>query len=391
VTATLRHVETVPFPVAVVDDDPKLRTRLVMQLGESARASSHASLDDADSEGPMVLVIGPSFASGAGLSQVAALLRARPDVNAVMVVDELTTDLLQRAIRAGINDVITVPAELGEAVERAVESLSVLPSGPTSTSTADGDGERGRVITVFSTKGGSGKSVVAANLAAVLAQRSDKPVVLLDADLQFGDVAVMLKLTPQNTIVDAVSSLHRLDAQLLRSLLTTHERSGLLVLAAPTEPAFADQVNPAAMVKILDILRTFCGHIVIDTPSHFTDVVLSILEESDDIVLVAGMDIPNIKNVKIGLQTLRLLDMSASKLKLVLNRANAKVKLDVSEVERTLQLKADCLVPSDVVVPRSVNKGIPVIFDAPKSGVARSFEQLADLFTADVGAKRRGR
>jgi pilus assembly protein CpaE len=131
--------------------------------------------------------------------------------------------------------------------------------------------------------------------------------------------------------------------------------------------------------------------VVIDTPSHFTDVVLSILEESDDIVLVAGMDIPNIKNVKIGLQTLRLLDMSASKLKLVLNRANAKVKLDVSEVERTLQLKADSLVPSDVVVPRSVNKGIPVIFDAPKSGVARSMEQLADLFSADVGAKRRGR
>jgi pilus assembly protein CpaE len=118
-------------------------------------------------------------------------------------------------------------------------------------------------------------------------------------------------------------------------------------------------------------------------------VVLSILEESDDIVLVAGMDIPNIKNVKIGLQTLRLLDMSSSKLKLVLNRANAKVKLDVSEVERTLQLKADSLVPSDVVVPRSVNKGIPVIFDAPKSGVARSMEQLADLFTVDASAKRR--
>ena len=109
------------------------------------------------------------------------------------------------------------------------------------------------------------------------------------------------------------------------------------------------------------------------------------------IVLVAGMDIPNIKNVKIGLQTLRLLDMSSSKLKLVLNRANAKVKLDVSEVERTLQLKADSLVPSDVVVPRSVNKGIPVIFDAPKSGVARSMEQLADLFKVGAASKRRGR
>lgn len=392
-TTTLSPVETVPFPVAVVDDDPKLRTRLVMQLGESARASAHATVGEAtaDSDGPMVLVVGPSFSEGLGLSEVAALLRSRPDVSAVMVVDELTTEVLQRAIRAGVNDVITVPAELVEAVERASQNLQHLPAQPVGGPLLEGDGEQGRVVTVFSTKGGSGKSFIAANLAAVLAQRSEKPVVLVDADLQFGDVAVMLKLAPQNTIVDAVSSLHRLDAQLLNSLLVTHERSGLLVLPAPTEPAFADQVSPAAMVKILEILRSFCAYIIIDTPSHFTDVVLSILEESDDIVLVAGMDIPNIKNVKIGLQTLRLLDMSSSKLKLVLNRANAKVKLDVSEVERTLQLKADCLVPSDVVVPRSVNKGIPVIFDAPKSGVARSMEQLADLFKVATGSKRRGR
>jgi pilus assembly protein CpaE len=389
VTTTLAAVETVPFPVAVVDDDPKLRTRLVMQLGEAARASDYASLDDVDGdEGPMVLVLGPSFAEGSGLSAVAKLLRARPEISAVMVVDELSTEVLQRAIRAGINDVITNPSELGEAVERAVEHLRELPSQP-GVPTPEVDGHEGRITTVFSTKGGSGKSVIAANLAVVLAQRSEKPVVLVDADLQFGDVAVMLKLTPQNTIVDAVSALHRLDAQMLRSLLVTHERSGLLVLAAPTEPAFADQVSASAMVKILEVLRSFCSHVVVDTPSHFTDVVLSILEESDDIVLVAGMDIPNIKNVKIGLQTLRLLDMSSSKLKLVLNRANAKVKLDVSEVERTLQLKADCLVPSDVVVPRSVNKGIPVVFDAPKSGVARSMEQLADLFTVGAGAKRR--
>jgi pilus assembly protein CpaE len=339
----------------------------------------------------MVIVLGPSFSEGNGLSDVSALLRARPDIGAVMVVDELSTELLQRAIRAGVNDVITVPSELPEAVGRALDGLQLLPPTGGGGAVAEGDGEPARVITVFSTKGGSGKSVIAANLACELAGRSDKPVVLLDADLQFGDVAVMLKLAPQNTIVDAVSSLHRLDAQLLRSLLVTHERSGLLVLAAPTEPAFADQVSPAAMVKILEILRSFCSYVIIDTPSHFTDVVLSILEDSDDIVLVAGMDIPNIKNVKIGLQTLRLLDMSSSKLKLVLNRANAKVKLDVSEVERTLQLKADCLVPSDVVVPRSVNKGIPAIYDAPKSGVARSMEQLADLFTVTARSKRRGK
>jgi pilus assembly protein CpaE len=143
------------------------------------------------------------------------------------------------------------------------------------------------------------------------------------------------------------------------------------------------------MVRIVEMLRTFADYVVVDTPAYFNDVVLGLIEISDDVLLVAGMDIPNIKNVKIGLQTLRLLNTPMSKLRLVLNRANSKVKLDVGEVERTLQVKADCLIPSDVVVPQSVNKGSPVVLDAPKSGVARSIEQLADLFTKDPKKKRR--
>src|SRR5206468_4725780 len=122
--------------------------------------------------------------------------------------------------------------------------------------------------------------------------------VLVDADLQFGDVAVMLKLTPQHTIVEAVSAIDRLDAQLLQSLLIRHEPSGLLVLPAPLEPAFADQVSASNMNKIIGILKSFCSYVVIDTPAHFNEVVLGLLEDSDDIVLIAGMDIPNIKNVK---------------------------------------------------------------------------------------------
>ena len=363
---------------------------------EAGPAASYTSLgefdDDVEPGTPMVLVLGPSFAEGSGLADVAKQLRARPELAAVMVVDELSTELLQRAIRSGVSDVITVPSELPEVVERASENISVVaPAQPYVPADTEAPDQPSRLITVFSTKGGSGKSVIACNMGVVLAQRTDRPVVLVDADLQFGDVAVMLKLTPQNTIVDAVSSLHRLDAQLLRSLLVRHERSGLYVLPAPTEPAFADQVTPAALVEILQLLRTFAAYVIVDTPAHFTDVVLSILDESDDVVLVAGMDIPSIKNVKIGLQTLRLLDMSADKLKLVLNRANAKVKLDVSEVERTLQLKADSLIPSDIVMPRSVNKGVPAVLDEPKSAVARSMEQLADLFVVDPAPKRRGR
>ena len=297
--------------------------------------------------------------------------RCRPPASAaILITDELSTDLLQTALRAGVKDVLAAPVDADQlrlAVDRVAESLGVT-SRPgarrerqpgRAAHGAGSSGTRGQVITVFSTKGGAGKSVIAANLAVVLARRSTKPVVLVDADLQFGDVAVMLKLAPQHTIVDAVGSVDRLDPTLLQQFLMRHEPSGLLILPAPLEPSFADQISAAEMVAIVELLRTFCEYVVIDTPAYFNEVVLGLIEESDDVLLIAGMDIPNIKNVKIGLQTLRLLNVPMSKLHLVLNRANSKVKLDVSEVERTLQVKAESLIPSDVVVPQSVNKGTP--------------------------------
>lgn len=382
------------YAVAVVDDDPKLRTRLAMQLGEAARAGSYPSIEALEERhapgDPMVVVFGPSYADADGLAQVEKLTRQRPEVGSVLVVEELSTQMLQAALRSGVKDVAVASesAQLLEAVNRVVETLNVVPVRPVTTAPGGAPAHQGQVITVFSTKGGAGKSVVASNLAILLARKTDKPVVLVDADLQFGDVAVMLKLTPQHTIVDAVGSMHRLDAQLMQSLLVKHEPSGLFVLPAPLEPAFADQVSAADLAKIVQILGTFAGYVVIDTPAQFNDVVLNLLEVSDDILLIAGMDIPNIKNVKLGLQTLRLLNTPMNKIKLVLNRANSKVKLDVSEVERALAVKADSLIPSDIVVPQSVNKGVPAVLDAPKSGVTKSLTQLADLLISERAAAR---
>lgn len=393
--ATLSSVDLneAPYSVAVVDDDPKLRTRLAMQLGESARAAAFPSLAAVDQRatGPFVLVLGPSYATSEGLADASRAIRSRPGVTAVMVVDELSTELLQQAIRAGVSDVIALPAEGGqlvEAVQRAGSLLQLSPVAPghgMATAAAD-ERPHGRVITVFSTKGGAGKSFLATNLGVVFARRNDRPVALVDADLQFGDVAVMLGLTPQHTIIDAVNQMDRLDESLLKSLLIRHEPSGLFVLPAPIEPAFADSVSLPHLQRILELLSGFCSHVVIDTPAHFNDIVLGVLESADDIVLMAGMDIPHIKNTKIGLQTLRLLHIPASKVKLALNRANSKVRLDIADVERTLQMKADCLLPSDIAVPQSINRGVPVVLDQPRSGVARNLERLADLFPAYADA-----
>ncbi|MGB6056650.1 MAG: P-loop NTPase [Microthrixaceae bacterium] len=406
--------------VAVVESHAPTRERIVSLL--SSGVTPFASIEELTARltgtVPVVAVLGPSCSDDDTLRIAERVVGQYPTVATILIVEELTTTMLQQALRAGVRDVLALGGDSGalaQAVQRLAVTLDqsstvaavVVPAtvasetgnGDASTPSTgvevpvsglgSGDSVNGQVLTVFSTKGGAGKSVLSTSLAVALAQRSDKPVCLVDADLQFGDVAVMLKLSPHHTIVDAVSALDRLDPALLESLLVTHEPSGLKVLPAPLEPAFADQVGAAEMIAIVEMLRSFCSYVVVDTPAYFNDVVLGLVEISDKVMLVAGMDIPNIKNVKIGLQTLRLLNTPMEKLLLVLNRANSKVKLDIGEVERTLQIKADVLIPSDIVVPQSVNKGEPVVLHSPKSGVSKAIQSLAEMFLPKDAPKKR--
>lgn len=364
-------------PVVIVEPDAVSRRALVSQLPGAIELDDFARLESR-LNGPTVVVLGPSLADGAGVAIASPLLSSRPAVGAILICQVLSTELLQSALRAGFKDVLTAPVDQQQLKDTVARIAASLPGVtlPTSASPRVEGEQRARMITVFSTKGGAGKSVLATNVAVSLARRESRPVILVDADLQFGDVSVMLKLAPRHTVVDAVNSLDKLDPALLRSLLVEHEPSGLLVLSAPLEPAFADQIDAVQLMRVVEMLRNMGAYVVVDTPAYFNDVVLALIEDSDDVLLMAGMDIPNIKNVRIGLQTLRLLNTPMSKIRLILNRANSKVKLDISEVEATLQVKAECRIPSDVAVPQSVNKGVPIVMDAPRSGPAKAIEGL---------------
>ncbi|HUA94199.1 MAG TPA: P-loop NTPase, partial [Acidimicrobiales bacterium] len=301
---------------------------------------------------------------------------------AIMVVYELTATVLQQALRAGVEDVVAVSAEddeLLDAISRA--SSRVTSRTPVSVATpapAPGGSAPGQVVTVFCTKGGTGKSVLAVNLAVALAKRTIQPVVLVDADLQFGDVALMLQLQPTHTIVEAVQAGERLDGSMLENLLLRHPASGLLVLAAPTEPSSADQIGRADLCRILDILRERCAYVVVDTSANFADVTLAALESSDHILAMAGLDVMSLKSARIGLQSMRVLGIPFSRVKFVLNRANTRVGLTEADAERALQLKVDAALPSDIVVAESVNRGVPVVTSAPRSKFAKSVDALAD-------------
>jgi len=378
-------------PLAVIDKTARHRSELSAALRRAANGGSYMSVDafDDDTEPgqPAVIVLGPSASSTEGLDQLGRLLRSRPEVRAIMVVDTLSTELLQAAIRVGVTDVVLYGAirdELPDAVMRA-DHMVAAGQSETFEPTDVGAGRNGKVTTVFSPKGGSGKSVVATNLAIALAKRGPHPVVLFDADLQFGDVSVMMHMRPRHTFADVVEAMDHLDVHVLRSMLDAHE-SGVLVLAAPLEPSFAERVSSDDLATVVTLLRSFAAHVVIDTPSVLNDNQIALIERSDDVVVVGGMDIPTVKDVKVGLQTLGLLDIPVNRLRLVLNRANTKVKMEVQEVERALGMRADALIPSDILVPTSVNKGNPAVLDVPRSAVARAFNQLADVLLA--GARK---
>lgn len=388
--------EKVELGVAVVESDPGRRLGLTSQLGGRTSIASFGSLSSLQEalefDSAIVVVLGPSCSQPEQLVRAEWLTRMWPGLGLILVVDTLTTELLQQAMRAGIKDVLASPdpTQLTWAVERLNEGINVATGRPVALAPSISD-TPGKLTTVFSPKGGSGTSVIAGNLAVALAQRSSGMVALVDADLQFGDIAVMLKTKLEHTIVDAAAAGDRLDSLLLQSLMFRHEPSGLMVLPAPIEPALAEKVGIDDVRHIIEVLRSFCDHVVVDTPSTLNELVLTLVDESDDIVLVSAMEVPSVKNMKLGVQTLRLLETPSSKFKLVLVRPHVKVQMEVGDVERALSLEASIVVPNDAAVPVSLNKCVPVVIDAPRSPASKSIEGLADLFMPAASHSRRRR
>jgi pilus assembly protein CpaE len=382
------------YDVAVVEPDPNLRTRLAVELSGAAQFETMEDLiQRLDPSRPVVAVFGPGFASPIGFQHVHRVTSTHSMLGVVFAVYELSTDVLQQALRAGARDAVVIGGEasLNQSVDRVGELLAGAATTRVQTPSSARTGEPGRLISVFSTKGGVGKTCIAINVAAAMAKRSTESVVLVDGDLQFGDVSVMLGRQAQNNVLDAAAAVQYGDLELVQTLVDKDPATGLLVLPAPVESMPTDSLLPGEMVNICAALQAVAGHVVIDLPSVFNDYVLAIIEASDDVLLVGSMDIPSIKNLKIGMQQLDLQAIAGPKLKLVLNHANAKVKLDVKEIERVLGLSANFPVPDDLAVPMSVNAGRPVVVDDPKAPVSRALDRIAESLLGPNAVQKKGR
>ncbi|MDH5373528.1 MAG: AAA family ATPase [Acidimicrobiia bacterium] len=381
--------------ILIVDDDDEFLDDAKRAFeGRVPTARTLADAQRAVESGDIGLVIlGPSHAHEAGIKAAAMLLDLDSDLSLALVAGTVTAPLLKAALRGGLVDVIEAPlsttklaeilGDIGTRSER--RPVAVSPVEPYAPNVP----REGRIITVMSAKGGSGKTVMATNLAMLLAQNHDATrVVVVDADLQFGDVCLVLQLEPKLTVVNAAQEIHRLDEALLDSLLTKHP-TGMSVLAAPLEPAFADEISTAAMVEILGKLRSMFDYVVVDTASLLDELLLSLLERADDVLFVVDMDLPSVKNAKLALETLRLLKFPSAKIQIVLNRSNAKARLDDKEIEKSLKMKISATVPSDGLVPASVNEGRPVVESAPKSKVAKGFESVYKMIVSETSESSR--
>lgn len=244
----------------------------------------------------------------------------------------------------------------------------------------------GKVLAVFSPKGGVGRTTIAVNLALAAAQLSDRKIVLVDGDLTFGDVGVMLNLPPTRTISDLISYANQLDEELLDTILATHP-SGLRVLLAPPKPELADLVTPEHMSLILARLRELFDYVIVDTMVTLNDVTLAILDVADKVLVVTTPEIPAVKNVRAFLDTASALGYPADKIEVILNRADASPGLDITEVEATLGRRFTARIGSGgLAVVEAANRGVPVVLSEPGGEVAQSIYSLVQTLIPEATA-----
>ncbi len=328
----------------------------------------------------LLLLIGPDVDLQAACDFSEGIRVDRPEVGVVLLRRRLEVTLLGQALRAGVREVVAaddLPA-LSDACRHSRE-LSQRLSGQTGAAAH----KEGKIVTVFSAKGGVGKTTFSTNLGAYLAS-TGSATLLVDLDLAFGDVAISLQLLPERTMTDVIAMTGHLDEHGLASVVTTHPPSGLQTVCAPAEPGDADRISGHTVTELLRVARRCYDFVIVDTPPAFTEHVLAAFDISDQQVLIATLDIPALKNLRLTLDTLDLLGSPRESRIVVLNRSDAKVGLRPEDVVTSIKQDIAVMVPSSIDVPASVNRGVAIVLDEPKHPVSVAFRQLVDQFVRPV-------
>jgi pilus assembly protein CpaE len=321
-------------------------------------------------------------------------VRQKPDRPVVVLTQASPNGLLRRAFEAGADDVMALP-ETPENVRFVLQKALARRKGAAIASGVS----VAPLVCILGPKGGTGKTLVAANLAVALARKGER-VSVVDLDLQFGDMGLALGLAPERTIYDLAKAGGYLDADKMDGFLMRHS-SGVKVLVAPARPDHASAVSIEFLRDVYSVLRGMSDIVIVDTPPGFTPEVIATIDISTSVLMVGMLDSLSLKNTKLGLETLELMGYPPEHTSLVLNRADTRVGITRDDVMAIVGRAPNVMVPSDREIPRSVNEGVPIVASRERSDAARAFRELAQAYekpagdgeqadAARLGTRRRG-
>jgi pilus assembly protein CpaE len=394
--------------VLIVDDVAETRenVRRLLQFESDievvgAARNAREGIDLTSELDPDVVLMDINMQDMDGIAATEEIRQKSPHSQVVILSIQGDPNYMRRAMLAGARDFLTKPPtgdDLISAVRRSGEMARSERSkakpdragrGASSSRGAAPSGTpvgvvQGKIVTLYSPKGGTGCTTLAVNLAIAL-HNEDTRVVILDANLQYGDVAMFFNEQGKNTILDIAPRMDELDADVVEETMIKHEASGVHILAAPQRPEQAEKIAADQFIKVLDFLRRLYSYVVVDTSSLLTDVVLAALDHSDAIVLVTTQDIPAIKNARLFLDLLQTMGIDKGRLVFVMNKFDRRIGITPDRVGENLHEKVSVVIPLDerIVIP-AVNKGVPFMLENRAQPVARGIFAMAEALRAQL-------
>jgi pilus assembly protein CpaE len=361
-----------------------------------AARSGREAIQMSDELSPDVVLMDINMPDMDGITATEAIRRKAPAIQVVILSVQNDSNYMRRAMLAGARDFLAKPPmtdELISAIRRAGEmareerskiasTMNVASTSLASAPSVAPGRAAGRIVVLYSPKGGTGVTTLAVNLAITL-HNSDTPSALVDANLQFGDVAVFLNEQGKNTIADLAPRADELEPDVVDGVIIKHAGSGVHILAAPAKPEHAEQVHGDQFGSVLDYLRRLYAYIVVDTTPTLNDVVLAAIDRADIIVLVATQDIPSVKSARLFLDLLTTLGISHDRTCFVMNKYDKRIAITPEKVGENLKLEVGAVVPLDerIVIP-AVNRGVPFVLDQKAQPVSRAVYNLAETVRA---------
>jgi pilus assembly protein CpaE len=387
--------------IAIVDDVQESRDNVERLLrfepdieivGTASRGAEAIEL--AMAKEPHVILMDVNMPDMDGIAATTAIMSRMPNVGVIMMSVLNEPDTLRRSMLAGAREYLVKPFSLDELLTSVhdvytlvsrmpqTQVIQAVPAAmPVSTAKQTG---KATILSVASSKGGVGRSTVACNLAVALREMSGKRVALVDADLAFGDVGVMMNTSDAKTIIDAVSYRAQIDSDVLETILVQHA-SGVHLLLAPVSPQDAEVVTPDLVRSILDVMMSMFDFIVIDTRPGFDDLNLVVYDITDTMLLLVTMDMTAIKDARQFLEIAELLGYSGERIRVILNRNNTYSGIPADEIGESLKRPLWAMIPDEPgPILRSINEGVPLVSSAADSKVTQEFSRMAESYLMEL-------